>query len=277
MFPLNTDTVPYCVRKVLNATRIMKINLRKMFFFSSGEPAIIPAVSESLTSLNQADIDSMADNMKIYFDVLSPNTVQITLYNKGSSPITRGEWAVYVCMLGVLDYDHLANNPKGYVLPGGSNLKLTHINGCLYKLEPLDRFKPFASGQHIKLKFNSSFVRARTDLAPNWYVAAEGLMPKIIANTAGEDLSFVFSSNKWTWDPFRAKSVPDLGHAPNMLIPTPREIPMVDKTRKVILSAEWCIYEQMGLENEAKYLTGTGFFFISYYIIRYRYLLIYFD
>lgn len=69
--------------------------------------------------LNQADIDSMADNMKIYFDVLSPDTVQITLYNKGSSPITRGKWAVYVCMLGVLDYDHLANNPKGYVLPGG--------------------------------------------------------------------------------------------------------------------------------------------------------------
>ena len=243
----------------------MKINLRKMFFFS-GEPAIIPAVSESLTLLNQADIDSMADNMKIYFDVLSPNTVQITLYNKGSSPITWGKWAVYVCMLGVLDYDHLANNPKGYVLPGGSNLKLTHINGCLYKLEPLDLFKPFASGQHIKLKFNSSFVRARTDLAPNWYVAAEGLMPKIIANTAGEDLSFVFSSNKWTSDPFRAKSVPDLGHAPNMLIPTPREIPMVDKTRKVILSPEWCIYEQMGLENEAKYLTGTVFFhFLLYY------------
>lgn len=237
----------------------MKINLKKLFF--SGKPAIIPAVSESLTLLNQADIDSMADNMKIYFDVLSPNTVQITLYNKGLSPITRGKWAVYVCMLGVLDYDHLANNPKGYVLPGGSNLKLTHINGCLYKLEPLVRFKPFASGQPIKLKFNSSFVRARTDLAPNWYVAAEGLMPKTIANTAGEDLSFVFSSNKWTWDPFRAQSVPDLRHAPNMLIPTPREIPMVDKTRKVILSPEWCIYEQMGLENEAKYLTGTDFFF----------------
>ena len=205
----------------------------------------------------------MAENMGIYFDVLSPSTAQITLYNKGSKSIVKGKWGIYVCVLGVIDYDHLANNPKGYVPPGKSNLKMTHIGGCLYKLEPLNRFKPFASGEYIKIRFNTtSFLRARSDLAPNWYVAAEGLKPRTIVNTAGEDLSFVFTSQKLTWDPFSAKIVPDLRHAPHLVIPTPKKVVITEKARKLTLGPDWKVYGEEGLENEVKLLAGiTGFVF----------------
>ena len=201
----------------------------------------------------------MADDIKVYFDVLSPGIAQITIYNKGSRPITKGNWAIYMCVLGIFDYDQLANNPQGYVPPGGSNLKMTHVNGCLYKLEPMSRFKPFPSGEYIKIQVNSSIIRARTDLAPNWYVAADGLKPKTITNTAGEDLDFIFSSHKLTWNPFRDKMVPDLEHAPYLVIPTPKEVVVTDKTRKVIISSEWRIYGQKGLKNEVQYLAGANY------------------
>ena len=242
---------------------------KTLFCFFLGKPAQIPTAPESHTSsphkslciegLCQADIDRMADNLKLSFDVLSPSIAQITLYNKGLRPITKDKWAIYVCVLGIFDYDQLANNPQGFVPPGGSNLKMTHINGCLYKFEPLSRFKPFLSREHIKVQINSSIIRARTDLAPNWYVAADGLKPKTITNTAGEELSFVFSSQKLTWNPLRAKMVPDLGHAPYLVVPTPSEVIVSDKTRKVVISSEWGIYGQQGLKNEVKYLAGTNY------------------
>ena len=209
----------------------------------------------------QEDIDNMANNMKIYFDVLSPSAAQITLCNGGRKPIVKGKWAIYVCVvLGVFDYDHLANNPEGIVPSGNSTLKMTHIDGCLYKFEPLNRFRPLPQGKTIKIQFNTdNFLRARSDLAPNWYIAAEGLTPRTISNTAGEDLSFVFTFQKLTWDPFSAKIIPDLGYAPYAVIPTPKTVVFADRTRKVIVEPDtWYVYGQEGLENEVKFLAGMS-------------------
>ena len=199
--------------------------------------------------------------MKIYFDVLSPSAAQITLYNSGQKPIVKGKWALYVCViLGVFDFDQLANNPEGIVPSGDSNLKMTHIDGCLYKFEPLNRFRPLRHGKTIKIQFKiTEFLRARSDLAPNWYVAAEGLKPRTIANTAGEDLSFVFTFQKLTWDPFKAKVIPDLGYAPYPVIPTPKRVVFADQARKVIIEPDmWYVYGQKGLENEVNFLAGMS-------------------
>lgn len=207
----------------------------------------------------QEDIDNMANNMKIYFDVLSSSAAQITIYNSGQKPIVKGKWAIYVCViLGVFDYDQLANNPEGIVPSGNSNLKMTHINGCLYKFEPLDQFRPLLEGKYIKIQFKiTEVLRARSDLAPNWYVASEGLKPRTIVNTAGEDLSFVFASQKPKWDPFKAKIIPDLGYAPYAVIPTPKTVVIADQAEKVIIEPDkWYVYGQKGLENEVKFLAG---------------------
>lgn len=211
-----------------------------------------------IQGLCQVDIDNMAEHLKLYFDVLSPKKAQITLFNGGSGPIRNGKWAIYICVLGIIQEQQLTNNPEGYVLPGGSNLKMTHINGCLYKLEPLSHFQSIASGDAIKVQSNTTLFRARCNLTPNWYIASDGLEPRTIANTAGEDLGFVFSSDKLTWNEFSTAHVPDLGHAPYMVIPTPKELVVTDKTRKVSVGQEWRVYGEKGLENEAHFLASMG-------------------
>lgn len=204
----------------------------------------------------QADIDNMAENLKLYFDVLSPERAQITLFNGGSDPIRNGKWAIYICVLGIIQEQQLSNNPEGYVLPGGSNFKMTHINGCLYKLEPLSQFQSIESGDVMKVQFNTTLFRARCNLTPNWYIASDGLEPRTIANTAGEDLGFVFSSDKLTWDEFSTAHVADLGHAPYMVIPTSKEPFITDKRRKVSVGEEWRVYGEKGLENEVHFLAS---------------------
>ena len=199
----------------------------------------------------------MAEHLKLYFDVLSPERAQITLFNGGSDPIRNGKWAIYICVLGIIQEQQLTNNPAGYVLPGGSNFKMTHINGCLYKLEPLSQFQSIESGYVMKVQFNTTLFRARCNLTPNWYVASDGLEPRTIANTAGEDLGFVFSYDKLTWDDFSTTHVADLGHAPYMVIPTPKELVVTDKTRKVSVGEEWRVYGEKGLENEVHFLAST--------------------
>jgi len=201
-------------------------------------------------------MDNMAKHLKLYFDVLSPSMAQITLFNGGSSPIRYGKWAIYICVLGIIDEQQLTNNPEGYVLPGGSNFKMTHINGCLYKLEPHNNFKSIASGDAIKVQFNTTLFRARCNLAPNLYIASEGLEPRTIANTAGEDLAFVFSSDKLTWDEFSTAHVADLGHAPYMVIPTPKKLVITDTTSKVSVGQEWRVYGEKRLENEVNFLAS---------------------
>ncbi|XP_078382339.1 beta-hexosaminidase-like [Oculina patagonica] len=195
-----------------------------------------------------------ANNLKLYFDVLSPGRAQITLSNRGPYPIRNGKWAIYICLLGIIQEQQLTNNPAGYVLPGGSNLKITHLSGCLYQLEPLSQFQAIAPGDLIKVQFNTTLVRVRSNLTPNWYIASEGLEPRTIANTAGEDLSFVFSFDKLTWDSFGAPSATDLGRSPYMVIPTPDVVFITDKTKKVSVEKDWRVYGEKGLENEVNFL-----------------------
>lgn len=229
-------------------------------FYPTKTTSYVPSPSTKsplcIQGLCQADIDNMSEHLKLYFDVLSPCRAQITLYNGGSNPIRNGKWAIYICVLGIIQEQQLTNNPEGYVLPGGSHLKMTLISGCLYKLEPLSHFQSLASGDVIKVQFNTTLFRARCNLTPNWYIASDGLEPRTIANTAGEDLSFVFSSDKLTWNQFSAAHVNDLGHAPYMVIPTPKELVITDKTNKVTVGQEWRVYGDKGLENEVNFLAS---------------------
>ena len=220
--------------------------------------ALSPSTKSPLCiqGLCQTDIDNMAEHLKLYFDVLSPERAQITLFNGGSGPIRNGQWAIYICVLGIIQEQQLANNPEGYVLPGGSNFKMTHINGCLYKLEPLSHFQSIEAGDAMKVQFNTTLFRARCNLTPNWYIASDGLEPRTIANTAGEDLTFVFSYDKLTRDEFSTAHIADLGHAPYMVIPTPKELVITDKMRKVSLGQEWRVYGEKGLENEVHFLAS---------------------
>lgn len=223
-------------------------------------------------SLIQDDIDYMASNVQIRYDVVD-NLIdgslrykaRVTIQNKGDRIIPVGAWAIYFCSIRIIE--------PNYVVVKGPGVKLSHINGCLHKIEPTRDFKNLDPGSHVEVEFMVKyFAVARTDIMPNWYFAAKGLVAKTIKNTEGEALAFVGdfkTEHQWkryTGDKYNPYSpeerfdkidVTDLGSAPLLLVPTPLNISGWEKEKKMkVNSAQWTITADKGLEKEASYLAG---------------------
>lgn len=222
---------------------------------------ILPTTTKPLT---QEVINRISEDIDVRFEVLrGSQTAEITLRNKGSLPIERGQWSVHFCITTGIELGNLDHRLQGYVLLGKKSIKLTHLNGCAYKLEPTRDFKSILPGNSLKFMARIRPTLARSDLAPRWYVSAVGLEPKIIANTADESLDFVFLSNRRTpWDRsrFANNDVSDLGKAPLLVIPTPLEIDGLNESKKLVIDSEWVLCGEPGLEKEASFLAGKPVF-----------------
>lgn len=115
----------------------------------------------------------------------------------------------------MIEEQYTAHAPDGYLLPEGHGLKVTHINGCLFKFSPTNDFQNLNPGNSIRIMFNASFwCVAKTDVMPNWYMATDSLQARTVTSTAGEGLEFVGpfdSKNKWKrypsdrYNPYTAK------------------------------------------------------------------------
>ncbi|XP_022798200.1 uncharacterized protein LOC111336384 [Stylophora pistillata] len=211
------------------------------------------ATAEPMT---QEILDRIAEDMEVRFEVLEDiKKAKVTLRNKGMKPINANRWSIHFCVTTGMEHRHLVHKPEGYVLPNQTSIKLTHFNGCAYKLEPTKDFKAILPGNSLEFTVNIGPTIARSDLGPRWYVAAVGLQSKVISNTAGESLDFVLlSRGKRPWDRFRHNDVEDLGTAPLLVIPTPLEILGLNVSRKIHIDNEWIVVGELGLENEAKFL-----------------------
>ncbi|XP_032219150.2 beta-hexosaminidase [Nematostella vectensis] len=229
-------------------------------------------------SISQDEVDEIGQSLRIKYDVLDnfidadkKYLARVTLSNTGRLNITRGNWGLYFCSIRIIEPDHLPHNPSGYVIPGGSGIKVTHVNGCLHKLEPTSAFKGVATGRELVLEFKVKyFAVARTDIPPNWYIAAPSLKPQIINNTAGGALDFVgdFKTprqyKRCTVDKYHPYSpeerydkvdIEDLGEAPLLLVPSPVSITGPCGTSRVVLNeSEWRIVYDEPLTEEAEYL-----------------------
>ena len=220
----------------------------------------------------------MANNLVIRYDVMkntgTDTDAKLTLTNKGSQPIAPGNWGIYCSSVRIIEPKKIYN---GGAMLGSSGLLATHVNGILYKIAPTSSFKNIAPNSALVVEFKTSdWSVSRTDLMPNWYLAAEGLQPRTIANTAGEDLDFVGAFNtaeKWKrypadrYDPYtpakrmELSDVKDLGAAPLHVIPQPIQI-TTDEAKVLILgTGDWIIDAESGLLSEAQYLSGRLFFF----------------
>ena len=216
----------------------------------------VPTTTKPLT---QEILNRIAEDMEVRFEVLEDiRKAVVTLRNKGITPIDGNRWSVHFCITTGMELGHLVHRSEGYVLPNETSIKLTHFNGCAYKLEPTKDFKAILPGDPLRFMVHIGSTLARTDLGPRWYVAAEGLQPRVISNTAGETLDFVFlSKRKRFWDRFGYKDVTDLGKATLLVIPTPLEIMGLDESKKIHIGSEWVVFGELGLENEAMFLAGN--------------------
>ena len=223
--------------------------------------------------------------MEIRYEVLNnlikvPNgsppvfLAQITIANKGSTAIKHGNWSVYFCSIRMLESRYLKHNPSGYVIPGNSGIRFTHIDGCLVKFETTSDFKEIAAGDSLTFKFKANaWSVARTDVMPRWFITAEGLSPRVIKNTNDEELKLVGNfdtKEKWKrstkdiYNPYTPEQrykkdfVSDLMGATYDVIPTPVSVTL-DEESGVKITSQWTVYIQAGLENEAAPLEGMSY------------------
>lgn len=204
----------------------------------------------------------------------------MTLENSGSEAIPNGPWAIYLCHIRVIEPAHTKHNPSGYVIPGSHGIKVTHINGCQHKFEPTASFSGLAGFQSLMVDFDAeNWNVARTDVMPNWYIAAEGLQARTITSTSGEDLSFVGpfdSPKKWKripsdkYDPYTPQKrytindINNLKKPGQLIIPSPQEILGLDESKKINLrTGDWSIVAGADLKKEASFLAGNVHVFFT--------------
>ena len=204
----------------------------------------------------------MAAEIKVHFVFLSLTKAQITISYNGSKIIKNNGWAIYFSLASpflprVFRPHRLQENTFEN---SDNDIIVSHVEGHLYKLEPVTEW--LVPGSSLKCTINALPIKlwTRFIVSPNWYITANGLKPTVITATANEDLHFVSSSETSNRNLARDNviSVPDLGHAPLLVVPTPVDITTTNNSsRTVSVGKEWTVSGDDRLQNEVNFLSGN--------------------
>ncbi|KAK3580160.1 hypothetical protein CHS0354_030275 [Potamilus streckersoni] len=235
--------------------------------------------------MDQSTLDTFGETLGVKYQVIDNLKggrkvfdASITLTNNAPIPIQHTpHWAIYFCHVRMIEPGRLPN-PFGCTLDK-YGVKFSHINGCLFKLEPTKDFKTLKQGDSIDICHQAQYYSvAKTDAMPNWYMTAPGLKPVLIKCTVDEEMKFVQpfdlpckwkrfdyvmdnESNRYDqYDPFTVEKrlqnnvAADLGDALGKpIIPTPLQIHL-DKSSVSLKNGQWIIIANEELLNEANYL-----------------------
>ncbi|KAL3841598.1 hypothetical protein ACJMK2_019715 [Sinanodonta woodiana] len=240
---------------------------------------------KTLPRATQAMIDNIAENLDIRFDVLDNFIsgtkleaggngnflVRITITNRGQTPITAADWRIYCYFMRTVEAEHMPY-PNGIEI-NNSGLKVHHVDGSLYYFRPIvGVFKDIQAKEERSFRFKlGGFCVSRTDLMPNWYIAAENVSARVIASTEGESLRYVgyFDTvNKFKRRPndeyhplspeerFKLNSATIVDRDSILpVIPTPLEMKIVQTVSVHIIPEEWVILESSFFTEEVKMLS----------------------
>ena len=215
--------------------------------------------------IEQETLDYMAATIKVNLKFLSKVTAEITFTNNGSRAINNIGWAIYAStQLRFTPFPMIESLENNAAVKEEIQIRLTHVNGCLYKFEPGVENFMISPGESAKCKVKTIPFRVQTRflVSPNWYIAAEGQKPRTITSTADEKVAFVSFPNAPLYGSI-SEITPDLGHAPLSVIPTPKEFTTGQnrnaKKTKVYVSKEWTVSADDRLQNERQFLSGNEF------------------
>ncbi|XP_064604259.1 chitobiase-like isoform X2 [Liolophura sinensis] len=234
--------------------------------------------------MDQKTLNDIAENLGVLYEVLDNISdgrktfrACLTLTNNSNKPLKAGRWGIYFCHVRMIEPDVLPD--EKYVLIPEAQVKISHINGCLFVLEPARYFKTLEQGCSLKISFKGQYYSvAKTDVMPNWYFAAEGCYPALIQSTVDETLGFVADFDtplKWkrfdysvgygrridAYNPYTAgeryeKNARADGRViAQMVIPTPLHLSKREGKFVTVTTDKWVIScTSHSLVNEAKYL-----------------------
>lgn len=115
----------------------------------------------------------------------------VSLANTGKQVVKAKRWQLYGYFMRLIEKDDYPY-PTGFHL-SSCGLKVYHVEGSLFRFEPDGwNFAPLEPYSRLTCRFKGqAFSIARSDFMPRWYVTSGTTMPKIVANTDDETLSFV--------------------------------------------------------------------------------------
>ncbi|WP_299021065.1 family 20 glycosylhydrolase [uncultured Photobacterium sp.] len=243
--------------------------------------ALAAACCAQAYAMTPADLNQLGNGLDVTYSVLD-NTQDdwrtfrgaLSLTNNSAKALPASGWAIY--------FSHIRQF-KSLSTP---SLKVSHVNGDIFKLEPTAQFKPLKSGETFNIEFDAGdWQVAKTDIMPNWYLVSKDKGQQITAlitstsnKTNGkvpvkpsEELPFVTdfdSPQKWKrydssaitdfYNPFTAKdrfernnSLSKIDNV-NGVIPTPAA--MTIGTDPVTLDNTWVVSFDNGYQDQAKYL-----------------------
>ena len=235
--------------------------------------------------MNQEQLKTLGQGLDIVYrvnDNLSAGhsySASIIIINRCQTPLPSTNWTIYFCHDRMIQPVFLPS-PEGYVFQD-IKVKINHVNGCLFQLEPVNGFKGLMENDSMEINFHAkAYSVARSDLFPNWYITFEDKEPELIASTVGEKLTFVEPFKhpvQWKrfdyelpsggtkydfYDPFtpevrfdQNKAV-NIGRAGKFIIPTPKDCQVNESNFVNLKENTWTVVMDKPFVTEACYLAG---------------------
>jgi hexosaminidase len=127
--------------------------------------------------VNNHAANAGVDCQKLGAEWASCNTAILDLTNQGNA-VPGNEWSLYLHSIRrilKLDTDLFT---------------IEHLTGDLYKLTPTAKFSGFQANEAVRVPLIGEYWQLfETDVMPGWYLAADGVEPRVIASMDTEDVS----------------------------------------------------------------------------------------
>ncbi|WP_330960103.1 family 20 glycosylhydrolase [Photobacterium sp. 53610] len=245
--------------------------------------ALSAAIAGPALAIPAADLDQLGQGLDVTYTVVD-NTQQdwvsfrarLDFTNQSAKTLPVTGWSIYFSHIRMVK-DVL-----------NEQVKITHVNGDIFKLEPTDKFVPLAPGQSLTIEFDASdWQAAKTDIMPNWYFVSEdngNTITSLITSTSNhingavptkpsEELPFVAdftSPQQWKrygsaaitdyYNPFTAQDRyqrnADLSTLENPVgvIPSPAQFTL--GSGSVSIDSSWVVVYDNGYEGQATFLAN---------------------
>ncbi|ACY14028.1 family 20 glycosylhydrolase [Haliangium ochraceum] len=159
------------------------------------EPAPTVDAGVPAAPLTQEVLDRMARDIELRYELLethgaqagvdckalagdyaSCHTARLVLSNRGEEALPSGGWTLYF------------HSIRRVLSVEGEDFTISHINGDLHALRPTASFAGFAAGEALNVAFVAEYwTLYQSDFMPRYYLSADGLDSRIIANTDSDD------------------------------------------------------------------------------------------
>ncbi|MCW8347915.1 carbohydate-binding domain-containing protein [Vibrio sp. ZSDZ65] len=237
---------------------------------------ISAAISTSSFAITPQELTQLGNGIDLTYSVIDNTQDEwrtfksaITLKNDSTVALAASGWSLYfshIRMIRTLSSDAV---------------KITHVNGDIFKLEPTATFKGLKPGHTLRVEFTAdAWQVAKTDIMPNWYLANDNGDTALISSTSNlkdgvvpvmpsDELPFVSefdTEQQWKryggindyYDPFTAKDRfdrnSDLKTIANIIgiVPTPSHLAV--GTSNIEINNSWVVVFDNGYEEQAQFI-----------------------